>query len=594
MAAGIAYYEILPCCSSSGTASDYFILPVGQVVTTATTGVYNGALVTINGITFTPGACYTIVPVGTVKIPTYPTAPSVLDYTPVIDCAAAPCLFRYYTLYSCSGLVTIQTATNLSAYANSFVSLVGETDCFFVVPETTADCDPGGLVPVVVNAEVPCECDCNCYQITGTPSSVFYIDCDLAPQTVTGAVKVCSVIPPIVTGGSGFVYNYGLCTGNECPEICYEFTNCKTGEVLIVSNTTSVSTYFVDGKTVTLQGYDGCWTIAIAQEPCDCAVNVTVLQAYDDCVTCLPIIAYKFTNCANASIIKYSTDDYEAYIGKVVKVDCGECWTVELINYAPPAVQPIVIITSFESCTACNRVYYELTDCNGVEDPIYTYTDFSQIGSQIINIENCLTCWRISKLANPTPEQSSIASEVTVTGVFKTCDICNAQITCQCSVAWPDENGLLSYINCFGVTVNLRGLDPNTPSEKLCVKKWLIGREPIYFGDCINEGTLDKPVYDCPAPTYPKRFIAPGYTTPTCDTEKYEKISCNSAEILYKSVLRLRYGISNCCDEPDDKWIIKKELIDLQAAVDPNYTCTPVQPCCNNTSTCGCGTCNSR
>ena len=155
--AGIAYYEILPCCSSSGTALDYFILPVGQVVTTTTTGVYNGTLVTINGITFTPGACYTIVPVGTIKIPPYPTAPSVLDYTPVTDCAAEPCLFKYYTLYGCSGVKNIQTDTDLSDYANSFVSLVGETDCFFVVPETSANCNPGGLVPVVVNTEVTCE-----------------------------------------------------------------------------------------------------------------------------------------------------------------------------------------------------------------------------------------------------------------------------------------------------------------------------------------------------------------------------------------------------------------------------------------------------
>jgi hypothetical protein len=592
--AGTAYYEIIPCCSSYGTATDYFLLPVGQVVTTSTTGAYNGAPVTINGLTFATGQCYTIIPAGTMKFPPYATAPSLLSYTIVTDCTVTRCLFRYYTLYSCSGLNTILTASNLIDYVDTFVNLVGETDCFFVVEGDTANCEPSGLVPVTVNTSSSCECDCNCYQITGTPSSVFYIDCDLVPQTVTGAIKVCSVIPPIVTGGSGFVYDYGLCIDNECPVICYEFTNCQTEETLIVSNTPSISTYFVDNKTVTLQGYDGCWTIALAEEPCDCAINVTILQAFDDCPTCLPIIAYKFTNCANASIIKYSTDDYEAYIGKVVRLDCGECWTVELINYTPPAVQPIVIITSFESCVACNRTYYTLVDCTETEDAIYTYTDLSLLVGKTINIKSCLTCWRILNLPTPTPEQALAASEVTITGTFNTCKLCDAAITCQCSVAWPDELGNLSYIDCYGDIITLEFQDPNTPSEKVCVKKWLIGREPIYFEDCINVSPIKEPVYECPPPVYPKRFIEPGYTTPTCDTEKYEKISCNAAEILYKSVLRLRYGISNCCDEPDDKWIIKKELIDLQAAVDPNYTCTPVQTCCNNTSTCSCGTCNSR
>jgi hypothetical protein len=106
------------------------------------------------------------------------------------------------------------------------------------------------------------------------------------------------------------------------------------------------------------------------------------------------------------------------------------------------------------------------------------------------------------------------------------------------------------------------------------------------YGDCING--------ICPPPTYPKRFIKPGYFTPHCDTEKYEKFACNSAEILYKLVLERRYGITNCCPDTDlgQRWIVKKELADLQGARDQNYICTPVQTCCNSTPTCGCG-CNS-
>ncbi len=105
-----------------------------------------------------------------------------------------------------------------------------------------------------------------------------------------------------------------------------------------------------------------------------------------------------------------------------------------------------------------------------------------------------------------------------------------------------------------------------------------------YFGNCTNG--------ECPPQIYPKRTVRPGYTTPVCSTEKYEKITCKSAEILYKQVLNLRYGISNCCPEEDDKWLIKKQIIDLQALVDPDYTCMP-STCGCPTPSCGCGSTNS-
>jgi hypothetical protein len=105
------------------------------------------------------------------------------------------------------------------------------------------------------------------------------------------------------------------------------------------------------------------------------------------------------------------------------------------------------------------------------------------------------------------------------------------------------------------------------------------------FGNCINGA--------CPVEVFPKRKVKPGYSTPSCDIEKYEKITCRSSEIYYKQVIRLRYGISNCCPEDDEKWLIKKELIDLDALRDPDYICKPTTSCCNQPITeCGCG-CNS-
>jgi len=59
-----------------------------------------------------------------------------------------------------------------------------------------------------------------------------------------------------------------------------------------------------------------------------------------------------------------------------------------------------------------------------------------------------------------------------------------------------------------------------------------------------------------------------------------------------KIVLEKRYGITNCCPDDDEKWLVLKELIDLQALKDPNYIC-PDCPCtCNSGksySSCNCG-----
>jgi hypothetical protein len=106
-----------------------------------------------------------------------------------------------------------------------------------------------------------------------------------------------------------------------------------------------------------------------------------------------------------------------------------------------------------------------------------------------------------------------------------------------------------------------------------------------YFGLCQN-GV-------CPPPVFKNnRTVKPGYNTPICTPEKYDMITCNFADIIYKIVLEKRYGITNCCPEEDDKWLIQKELIDLQALKDPNYNC-PECPCsCNSGKTCS--TCNCK
>jgi hypothetical protein len=124
-------------------------------------------------------------------------------------------------------------------------------------------------------------------------------------------------------------------------------------------------------------------------------------------------------------------------------------------------------------------------------------------------------------------------------------------------------------------------------SDRFCMRVWGEYYPEtdfiVTFGNC-SETTPN--IWNCPPIVYPRRSVQPGYNTPACTIAKYEKISCRSADVYYKQVLYLRYGISECCPEDNDKWLIKKELIDLDALRDPDYECTVVNPCCPNTPSC--------
>ena len=693
---GIPYYTITPCCSDQGGQITFFHVPdyssVGNKVF-----VYNGSPITINGILFEPGFCYTISYNGT-TFGSYPDSPSITQFTQVetcnvntcagcepaipiayefVPCCGGPVIrflkvpgttnkfdtyglpgtYRYigatelagnggslkpgacytiseisgsnvtypylaelviendiygptincnnpelcpvcdpiqYTLYPCdpTGIVFC-TEDDLSAYVGTFVTSEKLSGCYFVKQNA-----PGDICDNPVNYEVDpagiCNCELRCYTVTGNPSSIIYVNADLEVITVVGNNKFCSYIAPIVTGGvEGSVYDLGLCIDDQCPAQCYKLTNCQSTEVITVSNSEVLTNYYLNNKVVTLMGYDGCWIIDTTEE-CDCAVDVSVLQVFNDCPSCVPIVAYKFTNCDNPLQIKYSIEDFSGYVGKVVQLDCGDCWIVEQINYQPPNIQVVVIDYRFDSCLACSRTYYKLTDCQGLEDPIYTYSDLSNQVEKVIKITNCDTCWEVSET-----RFIENAGIVTLDVEYATCLDCLLDQPCLCSRItnqFPTEKQF-TYIDCLAQEQTIT-LAVNETSDKVCLFNWVLSPEEEalvyieYFGDCVNN--------QCPVEKLPKRKVKPGYSTPSCDIEKYEKITCKSSEVYYKQVMRLRYGISNCCPEDEEKWLVKKELIDLDALRDPNYICTPVTTCCEQPITnCGCGcnttlkTCNS-
>lgn len=592
------YYVLTPCCGGENIT----VRPESKLdAITPGTYLYTGVTTEV----ITNGQCYTVAeffaPDGDfldiddyLAIPLVPPNPE-LYLTPAQNCndleICPACEPVCYTLYNCDGTY-FNTISDLSAYLGTFVTVTESgtpVDGTWFVALNSGKCN-NPVNEIAVDNASPDPCKCTCFEVIGNAKQIVYVDCNGELKKLFGAAKFCAYTYPFVSGTAGEyqVIEGAACVEGVCPILCYELVECNTGEI-ITSQSQGLSQYFATGEVIELVGHPGCWQVnSDAAEDCSCPVDVTVTVVHRDCPTCLGITAYKLTNCENLNDIKFTYDDLSEYVGQSLRTDCG-CYTVELINYQPTSTSPIVIISSFASCLECLRIYYELRDCNLLLPSVYTYTDLSEYLQleQVINIKGCDTCFTIRETDTPVNP-----GMVTVTNSFVDCIACTPPLPCLCNriTNYSTEDQDYQYINCNDETVNLK-LTPGQTSGKICLKTWLLDHPDTdnleVFGECTD---LQDPkfTWECPE-TRPKRKIKPGYSVPTCDIEKWEKITCQSSEILYKEVMRLRYGISNCCPEDDEKWLVKKELIDLAALVDPDYICKPVQSCGCAPSSCGCG-----
>lgn len=498
----------------------------------------------------------------------------------VITCPS--CTPQCYTLYSCDGSVPpLNTDTDLSAYVNGFALIQVDADfgftCFYVLESLFCS----NSITVVVDGDTPCTCECTCYEIV-EEAKVSYVDCDgnEIDTDTNGYWKDCSLVYPF-TNPQVPVTDNGPCVNGLCADQCFELTDCEGLLDPIYTTAQSLSAYAILGQTVIIQGYNNCWTVTDTVV-CDCAIDVIVLQAYPDCETCNPAPNYTLTNCDDLGTIVYTSSDLSAYVGQVVErdPDCPGCWIVAEYNSPIPSNTPVTITQAYDDCEACKTTYYVLSDCTDTEADIITSTDLSTYVGDIIILEWCpTTCWSVA--VSSTSVGAGILGDIS--NQFDSCLECLTSFPCVCSRLKNHDivSHTYEYLDCEGVVQTIT-LTAGERSDRICMAHWLTSYATDYveyFGNCVD-GV-------CPPPVYIKRSVKPGYNTPTCSAEKYEKISCKASQALYRNVLTLRYGISNCCPEEDEYWLVKKELIDLAALYNPDYPCTPTG--CG----CGCGSASS-
>jgi len=545
------------------------------------------------------------------------------------QCEEAPCPDCkpiIYQLTNCEG-ISILTDSDLSAEVGTFVELDGIPGCWQVQANSPIVVNPGlgstldpssqinsgkaavGVKPYIPNilpglqtqpvtVTGPCAgCDCKCYEVTGYTGTYIYIDCNGVTQTVrsTGSDKFCASAAPNIPGKQGLDYTLTIgddCVDDECTDKCFLLTNCDptaypTQDATLTSTLQSLSAYVGISGVVQLAGYEGCWTVT-ETTPCDCPIDLTVIRSYINCQSCIGVVAYKLSNCEKINEVVYTTQDLSAYVGKVIKDDCA-CWSVEQIDYQPPSETTIVDPILFTDCTTCLTTYYQLDDCDltATVPIIVTPTNLAGYVGSVVQIDGCTGCYTVS-LYTPETEPAN-SQEVTVTLDFADCSTCTS-ITPRCSTVFNNTTADQTYtfINANGDSEVTDVVKSGHSSLRYCVQRWdsSINTDGIFnfYGDCtVYEDELRVKTGFCVQHFPNNRKVKPGYNTPICSAEKYDKITCRAADIMYKKVLELRYGISNCCPEEDEKWLIQKELIELQALTDPDYPCNHLSDCsCNS------------
>lgn len=304
---------------------------------------------------------------------------------------------------------------------------------------------------------------------------------------------------------------------------------------------------------------------------------------------------YKIVNCQDENEFYCVTNDLSTeYSSNLVLTVEGEtfadkCWRIEETLPCPQTITISFSITHADCEECLEKIVgnYELINCNDNSVIIYTSTNLQDYaGSYITLVEYPEDCWFVQALP------SSIPSDIPVTfnQQFPDCELCTGPqyLLEDCDIDNPDPNiitntDLSAYV---GQVVTLL----NCPD-----KCWIVSEtDPIPTPQLVNVTASHVdceacfPIPPIPDPVvYKYKSITPGYNTPGCEPDKFERILCNFSESMYRQIMVDAYGITPCCGEDDIQYEIRYELIKLKAIQDPDYNCKLTSSCECTTSTVG-------
>ena len=578
--------------------------------------IYNGSPIADGfGNTLYPNICYAYSEfttlTGTVNTPALVNFSTSLGLT----CESSQCQSCFYLLTDCNDPSnTITTYTNLSAAIGQTISIQGSDKCW-TVTETTVINNP---VSVILNTSYDsCPC-CKGYYFTLNDC------CTDEPYVVNSA---------IINGVVILKYNCVSSPGLAPSDLAS----------VIITNVNDITGCFklteIDITKVTTTPIIIPWQVATA--------SINTVPTCEDCINCPPF-CYLLTSCIDPDVTLVTGTDLSDYLGGVITIkNCKDtCWIVseaencddcggevEIISYYPPLDSDQKICTYSFKPTDSSAVSVDIT----VDNVTYNVP----FGPNIIDDLNALS---IGEFTNGGGGGGTVILNVAGSANYQqicinyltlpqTCELPTCVFYTKSCIYEALQLGDGNLLPSTNVTITINGVVLSTVLTGFGVNKlinWLnslnqgvfgytiVGSEliivvygnstygPITLGDGTEQDvlnvenciTISQPNCDAclpqPEPEPPlvlnTRFVKPGYTTPFCPPEYTEKVNCNYGDQLYNRMLSARYGLTVCCDESFDKWLIKKELLDLDSIRNTEFVCCPPIAPCNvcNTQECCC------
>ena len=452
---------------------------------------------------------------------------------------------------------------------------------------------------------------------------------------------------------AGTVITTELCADQcDCPvdiTVIRDYTDCE--ECLGITAYKLFNCEKINEVVYTLQDFSA-YVGQVIKDDCNCWVveeidyqppsETTIVDpiVFEDCNTCLTTY-YTLTDCDDLESVIISSTNLSAYVGQVVKIEgCDPCYEVALYEEttAPALWEELTVTEASATCFECKQLVPRCSTVfnNSTEDRTFTYINANGdseeteiVKSGHFSLRHCVQYWEspdtyiynyhgdctVYEYDNtPLPGECNCI-DVTITPVGGIATVYAAVHTGEFYNNDKVYNLTVDSVPYFIWSGGLGGewnltdiIGSQTPGGEIgqiksgivdCpvapVGSWTPGLMPsgIAVQELFTvEGACETLIIKeghCVQYFPNDRKVRPGYNTPICSADKYDKITCNAADIMYKKVLELRYGISDCCPEENEKWLIKKELIELQALTDPNYTCDPLTDCCGQRlSSCSC------
>ena len=202
-------------------------------------------------------------------------------------------------------------------------------------------------------------------------------------------------------------------------------------------------------------GYPGAWECPDGSEASDCFGTPTC--AY---VQSVPFVKcyYELLQCFDPEVVIYSGTDLSTYVGKVVKLDTGVCYTVVGITdfYEDPI--DVVVARSYDDCQYC-LPSFKLINCKDNQTTIYTNTNLLAYTnpSKIIKVEEYPNeCWQVGI----NDKTTFVPETVTVDGEpFTKCVDCDPNLY-QLNNCFNDTSFILSDSDLaavLGKVINIEG-----------------------------------------------------------------------------------------------------------------------------------------